>query len=1308
MMNKISEEFYTVVLDSSGHDQFVLQLILDQFHNAGLGRIIFCTLKGTTQGLSSVFENMITKFYSKNSSELLDRVVVKVPKSKEVSHIIEIAQQADVEDVFILFGSERLFNKYNGEGIVNKEFEDLKLRIYTEEDIPWNEVGENLLLISNVVPTGSKFIAIISVDERLHEHITTVLQDKGDPEIACLAIHGDQQLRDIQHEILKTTEPKELHTLLERLEKNKDSIPDSLFLFLRAEIYIKLGLRTDALNILKNIYGFINDSDKLTMAELFISQNAISESVVILNEIYQRDPLVPGLIRALIRASKKNNDNNELEKWLGIGEQIESDKEYIFHEAANYYNKIDNFQKSSEYYRKLCSLTHDTYYELMARVCDIQASPPLNGQDAENYILAVSLEHLEIQQEAFYRIGLIWWHLYNSAFKSYEFLSKINADYDNIIKVTEYKFMLLQDPIFSSQALGKLKPFEKSKDAQTLARTIVTELLKGLEPLSSKENGYIYWQDFIDKAQNEMIWKRYLSVELVNQCKKWITGDLSGFYYSSYIINIFKENEKRDRLELEVQTAIEMLQRIKTGELGPYSIDKIKDLIDGSLVISEKEGTTLDKLWTKYESSFIYSIYGENQEAINLAISIFYIGNKLTDPLLSKQSKALGFAAWANTQFRIGRVVEGLSCAIVAINLAFELKDLIIIQDCLLLVYKWVTNFDNLFKADEKQILSEFTEKVSLEYGSDKKLVKIESAILNSDWGTSYNLLKPLVIGDNIPHDSDWAGHFTNLISSCLNSEKEEEAFDLVISMSSEAVELLEVRKDIRAKAILMFVQVIIGQFEKSEDLLIAKELIKIAVNDIEKNRGSLFHATERSALSEMHQDIFKAKLEIDTLIFMDVSISEMDKTKAFDDIIDTFAFVTPRTIIEKRTYNNGVTPELIELESKYKYFLDELARIEKSADVGAYRVAIEEFNNIKHELTQKHPHYAQLDIYQTVSMHELQKCLDMDELFYQYVLTGIGITYLVVTSEAIHIGLVPTLITDLKSKSKALGETLTNYEGRGDRDQEVEQLCESISNLIYKPMLHYLQEYNIKNLYICPDMSMPFFSSALIRENNTWLVNDLNKICNVIDRSEIINKRVGKRTEFTNKFMVTIGAPSQVKNDAIHLAKKWIKEKESKMLQIVEDYSRLMSESSVQKPKVILIIAHGIPHPNTGDMSGANILQGINKETIWADDLKDICDHCETIVTFSCRSGLPFINQVETSQGIWANILSKNSNAVLCKWDVDIRPCLELLNLLLCEAEQHGNFNIPEILIECQRTLISSQKWSHPSFWAGLEYWGV
>ncbi|MGC5328749.1 CHAT domain-containing protein [Brevibacillus sp. SYSU BS000544] len=1269
---------------------------------------MFCTLKGTVEELCKKIAQLSSDISDKNKDAWLNRIEVVIPKSKETIHILELTRRIGKEDTFVLFGCERLFNKYVGEGRVIREYDDLKLRIYSEEDIPWNEVTDKLKIISDDITMDSKFIAIISVDKRLHEQISNQLQQKKDPEISYLIIETNQYLRDIQYDVLIATDKVELESLLNTIEENKDKISNNLYLFLKSEIYIKLGLRNESLQILKQIYGFINDSDKLIMAELLISQNELAEALVILQEIYSRDPFVPGLIRALIRVSKKMNENDELEKWLSLGEQENSDLEYVLHEAANYYNKTNNFIRSSEYYRKLCDLTGNIYFELMARVCDIQGAPPQSGQDAESYILAISLEHPEVEQEAYYRVGLIWWHLYNSPFKAYDFLQKLNCKYENIIKATQYKFMVLKDPIFSSLALGKIKPFEKIKDAQTLAKTIVTELLKGLEPLSSIENGYVIWQDFIEKAQNEMIWKRYLSTELINRLKSWMSTDIAHFNKSTYILNVLKENENKENLEVEVKTVIEMLYRIKTGKLGLFPKDDINQLINGSLIVSEKEGTTLDRLWIRYESSYIYSLCGENQNAINFAISIFYIGNTNADPIIRKYSKALGFSAWANSQFRLGRVVEGLSCAIVAIDLAIELENLSIMQDCLQLVFKWGIEFNNFFKAEEKEVISDLLMKVSNYLGVDNKFVEIESAIVKDDWTSVYKLLKPLVIGDNIKHDLEWAGHFSNFISSCLKTDKEDEGYNLIMKMSSEAVEILSARLDLRAKAILMFVQVIMAQSTKIEvDLIKAKELITIAIDDIESSRRSLFHATERASLTEMYQKIYRTSLEINLLIFLSSLTPKEKKESALIELIGTFAFVTPRTIIEKRSYSSKVTSELLELEKKYKNLLDELTRIEKSVDVEAYKKTTKELEKIRQELTQKHPYYSQLHIYQKFDSEEIQKFLEDDDLFYQYVLTQVGVAFLLVTKKTLQIGLIPSDVNDLRSMSKILGEKLTNYDGRGNRDEQIEQLCESITRMIYEPIFSYLHEKSIKKLYICPDMSMPFFSSALMRSNQTWLICSVSSICNVVDPRELMHKNLSKSDMFNKKCLVTLGAPFKAKNDAIHIAKTWFDKNKFEMIEVLEDYSQLESKAEEQKPKILIIIAHGIPHPSAGDLSGAHVLQGHNKKTIWAEDLKDICDNCETLITISCGSGIPFIGQVETSEGIWANVVSTNGNAVLCKWDVDIRPCLEILNSLLNEMQKDNN-SIPEILCEAQRKLLNSDQWCHPSFWAGLEYWGI
>lgn len=220
-------------------------------------------------------------------------------------------------------------------------------------------------------------------------------------------------------------------------------------------------------------------------------------------------------------------------------------------------------------------------------------------------------------------------------------------------------------------------------------------------------------------------------------------------------------------------------------------------------------------------------------------------------------------------------------------------------------------------------------------------------------------------------------------------------------------------------------------------------------------------------------------------------------------------------------------------------------------------------------------------------------------------------------------------------------------------------------------------------------------------------MISKLDSISNIIDMGYLL-RNTSKKSE-TNKTLLAIGAPNSGSDAAIPRAKSFAQSNKSNNLIVIEDFgnhnSGLFSTCKAVKPKTLAIIAHGVPDPNSDLYCGAFSVHGTGA-TLSADDISDLCDYTDELILFTCRSGNSVGKHLESNTGILSFVLGKKiGSMILCKWDVDVRPCLELLGQFLLDENNEKPLYL--LLGSGQKELIKSKDYSHPFYWAGFELWG-
>ena len=1295
-MEKISEEEYTVILDST---QQINRVILSVFaellvHEKGVIKVLsFHNERFNFKQAIHILETDSARLDIEPNS-INERIQLIHCNSIQTDDIKASLHDVAKNDLVVLLGAERLFNSLKGEGILVKEYTDMAFRSFQQEQLPWQEIVNNIQGIHEyLLSKVQKFICVITTQKNCFDKITELLQAVVEPEISYISSENDYELA-IHNNIIKMITTGNLKDSLDFIASHKEDISQKLTTYYFAKAYEFNGLRQEAIEMYMSVIDILSSEEKVYLAELLLFDRKAEDAYKILEQTYQSDPWSKNLIKALIKASK-SLESIEYEKWIEEAIRSNHQDEYVLQEIGNFLMSKGRFSDACIIWRKLYNNTQDPYFEMMDRNSYIY-DKDATRETAEEVLLDIVRNYPHLQDEVFYRLGLVCLNRYDSPLKSFQYLIKMSNDSESktAFEGALIRMKILQDSNMSVRALGKIKPFQNENHADRLANTIVDELIRDIYILADNDVGYLKWGNFIERAQSDESWKAHISIKLSKELKKWVNESLttSDESISDNIID-----------GVSVHKIINSLRLAKTGIPHDLQIDE-QEFTDNAIKALSALGTIYDQLLGRYEASIILSLIGKNQSANDHALTILQLSSRIKDDNQREVTKILGLVAWGNSQYRLGNHIEGLSCLIAAVPSALKLSLINPLMDSSNIIFRWVMEHPQAFTDVDRKNASDFISKFGGVTEEDN-LFAIESAMLQGDWNSVYHILEPLV--NKYDLSPEWAGHFANLITTLVELNRNDEAVDLIKKHYNEAITGLEKRKDIRFRALLSWSQILFFNMSKSglSSIRLAVSLLTIAIQDIEGKRQNVHHKTERAAITVEANDVYKLYCDMQGIIYTTEGFSQEEKSKAKSELIKMFAILSPRTIIEHLDYSNDFNKEIDDLKLEYDALFDEVSRIQD------YRLEesikkIDYFNTLKDELTKVHPSFRPLPLFTMKDIDEVRKNMVLDEVFFQYVITSFGVVTLLVDKQIEIVTYTIGHVSRIKVIDEQLFQQLS-AQPSDDTKEKIKEFCNYLSIQIFDSLLWRLQANDIKKVYITPDITLKAFSTSLIRFENEWVISKLENINNIIDIGYLLRK-THKKSE-TNKILLAIGDPNSGSDAAIPRAKKFAQSNVSDNLVVLESFGRnnsdLFSTCKAIKPKTLAIIAHGVPDPNSDQYSGAFSIHGANA-SLSADDISDLCDYTDELILFTCRSGNAVGSHLESSTGVLSLVLGKKiGSIVLCKWDVDVRPCLELLNRFFLEQDKGTPLYL--MLSSGQRELINSSDYSHPVYWAGFELWG-
>jgi CHAT domain-containing protein len=417
---------------------------------------------------------------------------------------------------------------------------------------------------------------------------------------------------------------------------------------------------------------------------------------------------------------------------------------------------------------------------------------------------------------------------------------------------------------------------------------------------------------------------------------------------------------------------------------------------------------------------------------------------------------------------------------------------------------------------------------------------------------------------------------------------------------------------------------------------------------------------------------------------------------------------ISPRSIIEQKDYyfNRTITQEAKELKVKLDNAHDEYNRIfaGNSNDTVLLSEKAEPIQSLTDQLKKIHPHYMELKDYQSIKLNDICSLLNDDDIFFQYIVTPICITNIIVTSSNVRI--IPTLLdisnTDIIQTGIEFSNLVQDYIAVQAKDTSIENVSEEISVQVAATLFDYIAKNKVKRIYCMPDFRLGMFPLAAVNIESTFLIDIVDSIINIIDY-RVLQKDRKKSIimKVSNRIFGNTNDSELVKID------RWLRKKCSDSLFVIEnnsdEFDELDSASIKDGVNTIVIYGHGASDPMSSVIDGAKGLEG-KKKIIDFGEIVEKVKALDNLFLISCSGGSPAYNNVENSTGTWASIFEMFSGNILsCKWDVPTNQTIELITEIFTQAIDNC-LSIDEALIIAQRKLKDNK--NNLNAWAGIEYW--
>lgn len=1249
-----------------------------------------------------------------------------IPISRSIDSLIHQVREKEPKDYLVLAGAEYLIDSFEGKEAIVRQFSELNLRLWEEGQRAWSTLVPMLGTLRKAMET-SRLVVIIYAGDEAESIIRETVQDDESVEVMYLKSVDDTALR-AQKELLSAIKTLDLGETLKEIEAKEEVLPQFELERFRAFAYLRHGGRSKAIEHLEVIIPNLSPDDRLLLAELYGSISKWSAAFEISSSLFDDNPFELGvtkmLLKSLLGALRAGEPldfckDRDVLKMIDAIVLVDNENIEVLELAADLLNRLRKYNEAARLRRLLWNRTEDPVHELLARFLDLEGAPLSESRLAEQYVLEWMNTYPSIRDQAYYGLGAHLRRHYNSSYKAFEYWSKVSRSPGSLsaYDAAAGRMMLLEDNIVAMKVL-RLKDNDIGREKLIARKT--NELLQNMELLSTKDKGYLVWDDFIDKAYTAQTWKIALTQPLLEEIKKWNETATEALVSKSYLTKVSQEGRASlDIEELSPMAAVHLLRKMKVQEL--QSIGQPAEaiaVIQGCLVQVDIVGTELQKVWARYEAAVLWSLHGRDQDAINQALSLFSLANRSVSPATSRTARMLAFLALANVHYRLGQSVTGIACLLVGMRISRELGELgAVIEEGRNLIHRFLLDEALIptLAPQDRLATQSFFQKFS--HGMTSLASSVRDALLVHDFERVYTILRDTVYAQG-DHDREWAVHLTNFINACGQTERIPEGRTLILRHADEAIQLLSLRQDRLPNLLMGWSQFLIhfsGEENQAiECLRLARRLLRAGVEAAKERRDSLHYRSERSHIAELHRDLTVQYVEVLAFVHKVTGFSPEESESALQDLLTYLPLVNPRSLLENRRNSDTISDELVALEKEYLATFNEIAALD-GTDAHKETLVLK-YNKLQEELVGRHPNYRALPTLPEYPISDKQHVLQDNEVFVQYVVTRHGMVTLAMTRNGHNVSLALMPTDEYRERIRLLGRALQSMDmPTSGQSDDLRSFCAQLSRPVIEPLLQAIAQLPGEGLdctvYVCPDLSLEMFSTNLLALDDSWLLEKTGRLVTVLDFEQVVEKPNRQSDGRHLRTLVsTLGSEADAPvNKARAKILTWADRSHLSYTDLKnngDEIGTLIRECRQLVPDVLVMIGHGLPDGSVSRLNGATGILGF-KHTILGDDLRRLGGEAEHLVLLTCSSGAPYQGQVESSTGVWSAALSENFfGVVLCRWDVNVNATLALLDHML-SAQEARPLSLSEALALAQREMLRTPTWAHPYYWAALEYWG-
>lgn len=1220
-----------------------------------------------------------------------DKYIWRCEIALSYSEIDKYIRERNREDAVVIVGGERLVQHSSDKVISSLKYEEKTSNLHLQEDEDWSSFSKSIDMIYEKNQLRiSGLVLICNVNNTIADVINEELKNSKNISICRTEMIGyNSESSEHAMKVIKEIRNKSLQDSLQLIEEKKNIMDKEQVTICQAIAYHNNGNITKSIYLLNSIYESLSNELKLFLARMYVLQELRNDAKRIFEELYKKDKWQKGLFELGLDVYRK--EEKRYSEIISEAIKYQSDNIFFIEKYANWLVNHEKYNEAASWFRKI----EEPYFELIARINDLLFEKQTDIKIIKSYLFEIIEKNPELKNTALLKVALYAMkleHYYNA----YNLLREADLHEFNDVtqEILKKKIEILNDTERACKALGKLKPYRKERDNEILLGKRCALLLESINFFSHTENGYYHWRKLL-KCQQQEIW----NISIKKYVLKCIIGlkdsNMSELLSESYIRNLNLSEE-----HLNCDTAIYFLRKSNKGEIPPekYGCTR-EEVVNGSCNLIEMQGTNIQRLWLRYYCSIGASALSENpQEATAFSLGLLEFG-KITECSEQQLMAALYLMSWGNLQFRLGNMIEGLSCTLVSIRQLLNLNEVIpIVEEGLNILSQYLWLNDSIFSESEK---NEIVECILILERYNESLEPLRYKYMDDMTEILQKYEKRVNECNN--KDSRWLIDLNNLISGKVKNKEYDEAVRYIKENYLFAKDLIVQRRDIAAKLYYNWGGILIKFRGSIENVLLGLEMLDNALNEVQK-RKQVYHQEERAALAEEYEQIIREYLCFSGMYYAVKDIDKETKKRLKENILGKMSICLPMSVIEQKRYymKNEISDELEEKHHRLQNLKREYAIILKSNSVEDNNVQeiAHKIELLSKELIHNHPYYMPLEKFEGTNWNELQKNLISGEVVYQYILTEMVMISVVLTNEWIDVRakFFDTRYDDLYSGMKKYGHII---ESDATRDDEIRYYSSVISEVVAEHLCDFIFNYQTSSVYVIPDISKSIFPIAAVQYKGTYLIDKVEKIINFIDYSQLINYLNDKTYSLTIANKV-FGKKSDA---SIAYIIKWLEEHARENVVSFTDCSdnlKTMNVEGIKDINTLAIYGHGAKDPASEIIEGAQTIQGAKGMIKIRDILDEI--NVKNFILISCVGGSPNSSNPEISSGTWTSIFERfNGNVIACRWSVPTEDTIRMMDKLY-DNLLNEKMSFAEALVKAQREMKDSGK--NQLSWAGIECW--